>query len=129
MSGTSGTVRTIDDLLYAFRDNPPPKSIKPQTVRDLVATLAARAGVTSVAAKKGPVQLTHNDFSDRAQATANFAQRVASGTSDPVPTTGQGTKLILYTNTATRVLWMNVGTPQTRGRLSPPPPLVVVSHN
>ena len=55
-SGTGGTIRTLDDLLYAFRDNPPPKSITPRTVRDLIATLAARCGVTSVTEKTGPVQ-------------------------------------------------------------------------
>ncbi len=69
MSGTTGTVRTIADLLQLVRDDQPAGSVTPQTIRDMIASLQAISGVTEVAGRDGIVTLVAADLADFATAT------------------------------------------------------------
>lgn len=117
MSGTAGstsaTVLTIAQVLYSLRDGQLPDSITPATIRNMIVSLAAIAGVTTVAGRSGAIQLTTADITDWSAATAGFNPRIISGTADPTPQTGAGTQAVLYSNTAAGTLWGNAGSSTT----------------
>lgn len=94
MSGsntTAATVRPVSQLYQMFADGQAAGTISPSYARDLVASLAAIAGVTSVAGRAGAVTLASTDLSGFAGAVVTTAGTAAL----PSPATLAATDTVL----------------------------------
>src|SRR5690349_16254461 len=131
-TGATGNVLSISELLNSLRDGQPARSITPQVIRNVIASIAALSGVTSLAGKSGPVQLVHTDLTDWLTFAAGLKQLALPGTTDPASTTGKGTSIVLFMNTVRHGLWVDAGTSQAPNWQAiapglPPPPTPVPS--
>jgi hypothetical protein len=95
MSGTTGTVYPVSTLLSQFfADSVAAGSITPAVMRDLIVSLQAIAGVTSVAGRTGAVTLTADDISGLASSlplatTTTVGVVKADGTTITVDSSGK----------------------------------------
>jgi len=109
MSGsTASTVRPVSQLYSMFADGQAAGTISPSYARDMIASLAAISGVTSVAGRTGAVTLASADLSGLSAAVVST---VGTGALAAASTLGASdTVLVKASGTLSRITWANLQT-------------------